>query len=302
MRENSTELRRSWNMKRMFQLVVFGCLIFLSSRAAAYSIQSPLLADVDMNKRAGRGSDLIVPFQLESGETARFILDTGSSTSLIDKSLEPKLGKRLGSTTISMFGKNKQKSGIYAAPKLYLEKVRLMTGDKIHTNDFKPQRTHVMGLLGMDCLKHYCIQLDFQAGKVRFLDSAHLNVDNLGKAYPITISRWGRPFILHNSLIGEVKTNTPVTTRELPPTYALIDSGYFADGRVDTGTNVAGDPTWIHLSECVWDGETYTNIAVGHGENANIIGLKFLARHLVTLGFPQRTMYLKQTSVGPLKK
>jgi len=30
------------------------------------------------------------------------------------------------------------------------------------------------------------------------------------------------------------------------------------------------------------------------------LGLRFLARHLVTFDFPKRTMYLKQTSVGPL--
>jgi hypothetical protein len=32
----------------------------------------------------------------------------------------------------------------------------------------------------------------------------------------------------------------------------------------------------------------------------NVIGLRFLARHLVTLNFPKRTMYLKRTSPGPL--
>jgi hypothetical protein len=32
----------------------------------------------------------------------------------------------------------------------------------------------------------------------------------------------------------------------------------------------------------------------------NLIGLGFLARHLVTFDFPNRTLYLKQTSVGPL--
>jgi hypothetical protein len=32
------------------------------------------------------------------------------------------------------------------------------------------------------------------------------------------------------------------------------------------------------------------------------IGLSFLARHLVTLDFPGRTLYLKRVSVGPLPK
>jgi hypothetical protein len=51
------------------------------------------------------------------------------------------------------------------------------------------------------------------------------------------------------------------------------------------------------LPECVWDGRYYTNLDVDVGINA--IGLRFLARHLVTFDFPNRTMYLKQTSTGP---
>jgi len=31
-----------------------------------------------------------------------------------------------------------------------------------------------------------------------------------------------------------------------------------------------------------------------------LLGLQFLARHLITLNFPKRIMYLKRTSVGPL--
>src|SRR5207244_13623223 len=36
------------------------------------------------------------------------------------------------------------------------------------------------------------------------------------------------------------------------------------------------------------------------GNDLGILGLRFLARHLVTFDFPKRTMYLKQTSIGPL--
>ena len=250
-----------------------------------------------MNENAGRGADLVVPLRLDSGETGLFVVDTGSSDTVVDKSLEPELGKRFRTTSIAMFGRNRQSSGTYAAPKLRLGDIPLLTGSRVRTYDFKPQTTHIMGLLGMDCLKHYCIQWDFQAGKMRFLDPQGLKAEELGKAYPIIFSGQGRPFIFHNSLIGEVRTNTPVTTREFPATYALIDSGYSADGRVDTGTNGSG---WIHLPECVWGGRNYTKLTVGQGENANLLGLRFLARHLVTLDFPNQKLYLKQTTVDPL--
>jgi hypothetical protein len=36
------------------------------------------------------------------------------------------------------------------------------------------------------------------------------------------------------------------------------------------------------------------------GKGTDLIGLRFLARHLVTFDFPNRRMYLKRTSTGPL--
>ena len=42
----------------------------------------------------------------------------------------------------------------------------------------------------------------------------------------------------------------------------------------------------------------HTNIA--WREELNLIGSRFLARHLVNFDFSEQTMYLKQTSSGPL--
>jgi hypothetical protein len=58
----------------------------------------------------------------------------------------------------------------------------------------------------------------------------------------------------------------------------------------------------------VFADETYSNLTFDRapemvGKNRtyhiNAIGLPFLARHLVTLNFPRKTMYLKRTEVGP---
>ena len=47
-------------------------------------------------------------------------------------------------------------------------------------------------------------------------------------------------------------------------------------------------------------GETYPDLGLWDSSGGNTIGLRFLARHLITLNFPKRIMYLKRTSVGPL--
>ena len=276
--------------------------------ATADSILPQIPTGVAMNKDAGRGGHLMVTLWSENGEKLPFIVDTGSPVTLFDKSMEPELGNRLGTGTCWNFGA-KHKTGIYAAPKLYLENTPLMTGSNIWSFNFKHlsflSGRRIMGILGMDCLHHYCIQLDFKAGKLRFLDPEQVNTADLGKAFPLTFSSEGqseneliRPFIHHLGLFGGKGTNS------------LVDTGFNTDGQVEKGV-IKGH--WLtraihflvrsralRLPECVWDGESYTHLNVNVGENANILGLRFLARHLVTLDFPKQTMYLKQTNTGPL--
>jgi hypothetical protein len=155
-----------------------------------------------------------------------------------------------------------------------------LTGKRIYTSDLK----HPSGILGMDCLKHYCIQLDFAARKMRFLNPGQVNAAELGKAFPLTF-RWNLPYIDHAGLIGGSRTNL------------LIDVGCRVDGLEDKSA-IKGLAQI--LQDCVWDGEIYTNLTVAAVEHGHVLGLNFFARHLVTLDFPKRMLYLKQTSVGSL--
>jgi hypothetical protein len=269
-----------------------------------------------MNKGAGRGSWLIVTLRLESGEELPFMVDTGSPITLLDKSLEPKLGKCLETMTFSTPGAEEE-SGFYPAPKLYLGNARLATDAYVASYPFKRlsarSHQHVMGILGMDCLRHYCIQMDFQTGKMRFLAADQVDAADCGKAFPLTFSNKGQnfppmfasagqndslPFIQHVGLLGGASTNS------------LIDTGDNVDGAVEKGA-VKGHywTRFVHFwlrfrtlrfPECVWDGQTHTKLRVNQGKNANRLGLRFLARHLVTFDFPRRTMYLQQKCVGPI--
>lgn len=307
-------------MKKIISTVrAFGTilsLLFLCSCAtrhhpSAIVAVTELPADVTLNKEVARGSRLIVTVRLENGEELPFDVDTGSPMTLFDKSLEPELGQCLGTVTLLNFG-TKTVGGVYKAPKLYLGGTPLMmNGNAIVTSDFQPLSANagrpIKGVLGMDVLENYCIQLDFEGAKMRFLNPDHLKDANLGKPFPISFSSEGqsmsdatRPYIHHGCLIGGEGTNL------------LIDTGYAADGALESGLfrreimehglregdAVHGRNGRVWFAECVWNGEIYTNLLVGEG--GNLIGLRFLSRHLVTLDFPSRTLYLKQTSIGPL--
>jgi hypothetical protein len=231
---------------------------------------------------------LFVNLRLEDGQECSFGVDTGAAGTILDKSLQSKLGKRLGAITLSGW-RGKTDSDLYAAPKLYLGNVRLMTDKKVAVSDFQWQSAitgrPVMGILGMDCLKHYCIQLDFESGKMRFLDPGKVDSGTLGNVFPI-VFKGNCPFIHHPSFTAQNSSR------------ALIDLGCVFDGFVEQSAVKGKNLDTVHLQKCNWSGETYSNLVVAGG--ANVVGLRFLARHLVTLDFPKQTMYLKKRNVSPL--
>jgi len=277
------------------------CLVLLCSCVTAPiwfandSIRPPLPAETSLNKGAGRGDNLYVTLHLESGEELLFLVDTGSPCTLLDQSLDPKLGKRLGRTKVKWLGGKgggKGRGSVYAAPKLYLDRTGLLTAPRILTLDLTPlpllPGRPVRGILGTDCLRHYCVQLDFESGKMRFLDPDHPGDENLGKAFPLKI------------FFGSVFT--PENLAGVKGEKSQIDTGCNFDGTLKPkllqrklreqtafGTNAPGT-----FSKAVWGGETYTNLVLsGYGGfwgGHNLVGLRFLARHKITLNFPKRTM------------
>lgn len=251
-----------------------------------------------MNKDVGRGNFLMMTLRLENGEQLPFVVDTGASITLFDKSLAPQLGKKIGDVSMGKWGQH-IKSDLYLTPNLYLGNVLLKTsGSKTTTVDlskFSIETGHpIKGVLGMNTLKHYCIQLDFDAGKIRFLDDEKADKRNWGKAFSIVANNAdSRPFVAQNLLGAQGP-------------HSLIDSGYLsADGWLrpksfQQWTNLASPLTGseAHSPYAVFGGEKYHDVSldVEHVDDADGIGLNFLARHLVTLDFPKHILYLKRTS------
>ncbi len=255
-----------------------------------------------MNPDAGRGDFLMMTLRLENGEELPFIVDTGTSTTLFDESLAPQLGEKVGAVSagnVEHWGQT-IKTDLYRAPKIFLGNAPLLqSGSNTLTMDLSKFSTltggPVKGILGMNVLEHYCLQLDFAAGKIRFLNDEQADKQNWGKAYPILPNGEDlRPFVAQN-LLG---AHGP---------HALIDSGYMSDGwlRVKAfqqWTNPAAALTAgeVHSPCGMFDGVKYRDVAldVQQVDDADGIGLNFLARHLVTLDFPKHTLYLKRTTDG----
>src|SRR5437773_12538482 len=97
-------------MRTIVKLRVLGASLALLLLCSCKTMREPgaivpaaeLPGEVTMNKDAGRGLWVFVTIRLESGEELPFVVDTGASWTAFDKSLEPKLGKRLGTRMVPL--------------------------------------------------------------------------------------------------------------------------------------------------------------------------------------------------------
>jgi hypothetical protein len=270
---------------------------------------APRPPDVLMNEDAGLGNWIIINIRLAGGENFPVVLDTGCPTTCLDTSFEPKLGQRVKTDVLWDFGV-KSEINLFLAPKFFLHNTPLTKiGPYVVTHDCKQISSIVgrpiMGILGMDILQNYCIQLDFAARKIRFLDYEGANK-----------SRWGAPLALLDAGDGCVIINDNLTGADTPG--SLIDTGYNQDGWLvprlfDHWTNQAAPllKGEVHSPNGTLGAKIYPDLNLRGVDptllltadthiKLNGIGLRLLARHLVTLDFPEQTIYLKRVSQGPL--
>jgi hypothetical protein len=286
----------------------------LANASAPGSLHLDLPAQISLDEAACSGGPVVVTLRLENQEKLDFLVDTGSVITILDKSLEPELGHRIGTGHTPVLDSRAGAQGIYRAPKVYLGDTQLLTAPRISTFELHCPSGHpYRGILGMDCLRHYCIQFDFAARRMRFLDPDHLDTQHLGRSFPITAK--GKSLTLFDAdLFGEGKMrflldsgfSGPFDAMLAPKLYKRLLEEHKTGGRADLSmmledgrsTSAASFP---RLDLC---GQTYTDlkfagVGLPHGIKG-IIGLRFVARHLTTINFPKRVLYLKRISSGPL--
>jgi hypothetical protein len=298
-------------MKIIRAIIASACLMFLCSCATRDSVRPSLPAETAFNKDAGRGQWIYVMLHLENGKELLFIADTGTTGAVLDKSLEPILGKRLGTRKANYPFYGKVTANVYKAPKLYLGSTCLATGNRILTDDLSRLSSDrpIMGILGMDCLRHYCIQLDFTASKIRFLDPDHSENENLGEKFLLTYTYFDGLTLIHMNLFGQSNTYLVDTgdtgddvalkpklfEQELRKSQEQTSSQFIFSRQIKTPAGVLVHE--VFFPGIVFNGEDCTNFILGDSPGRNLLGLRFLSRHLTTLNFPKRTMYLQRSNV-----
>ena len=301
-------------IRRIFLQLAAICGITLSlcSCATPTLVHPAALANpVSFNGEAGKGDWIKLNLRLENGkEIGPFMVDTGwPYKTVLDKSLAPLLGKRLGSGIFySPFMGGFVSSETYKTPKLYLGGAQLQMGPHVFVCDLQKLSRGLKGILGMDCLRHYCVQFDFARDEMRFLDpDAPANGDF---GHPIPLLMIDNLVIARSDVFGIGKVLfcpdtgchecdamlKPKLLRRLETKLKSSWSTSFP-GIKNNPVKVAG------FSKGIFAGETYNDLTIaawaGRWPDGNLLGLPFLARNRVTFDFPRRTMYLEKENSGP---
>lgn len=245
---------------------------------------------------------------------------------ILDESLDSILGKCLGTNQFGYrwFGKESVRS--YKAPKLYLGGVKLLTSDRVRkgarvynaprlycghaqlaTDDhiltfdlgtIFPNHS-VMGILGMDCLKHYCIQLDFAASRMVFLGPNEPTNRDLGRPYPLHMflgDAWVQgAFFDANGSHFWLDTGYPTDGALKPSLFLQVLAKNKAVPTTPSQSPKGVAPYGVQFQKLVFGGQAYHYVMLDDNKtlHRNIIGLRFLMRNFVTLNFPNRVMYLQ---------
>jgi hypothetical protein len=149
---------------------------FLVATLAFHFCMTEIRASDDTNIveqfRVTKDGDFILVPVMIGDDNYQFVLDTGTTGSVLDSSLEDKLGEPLGSVRLN----EKKLQPLYRMPRAFVGTSRIpLRGETLcmDLSGFRRSSGHdIRGFLGMDFLRKYVIRIDFDRGDVAFLRSA----------------------------------------------------------------------------------------------------------------------------------
>ena len=262
----------------------------------------PAVSDGVIAEFAINGQDDIFVPVVFKGIERNFVLDTGATHTVFDVAFRGYLGDPVQSKIVVTAGDPIQMK-LYHAPEAWVGPLNLKQAEMVLCLDLKMLSMvggkRIDGILGMNFLKRYIVRIDFDDGKLILLDPKTLPTPSWGQP---TVIRWARP--------GWFFVQAQILNRE---TAMLIDTGYNVTGMLQTelfeyvleaqqtetasvlGETAAGTVSrrQIRVQGLTVSSMEYSDVIISEG-NCNMLGLEFLARHIVTLDFPRGRMYLKK--------
>lgn len=266
------------------------------------NVSPKLLAEVRFE---GTAACITVPVKV-NGEFFRFTIDTGSELTIWDKSIAARLGRRTGRGSV-LGALGTFDVAVYEVPRAEVSSPKMRTPTTVGaidlTNFNASAETTVHGIFGMDFLKNYIVQFDFDDGRLRFLSS--LPVDDIGPEIPLVANGDNSPWIeldlftgnRQNFLIDTGSNSGICVPRDefdaavmAGRIQSITESTHMSISgqRAESSIGIAGS---LRLGPFVDRGVSISSRE--RSRVANRLGLGCLSRYLVTLDFMNGRIFLK---------
>ena len=245
---------------------------------------------------------MTVPVSLR-GETYEFLLDTGASGCLFDGSLAPLLGEPVG-RAYAQTPAGVEAVPLYRTPEASVGDLALDPDDLVACFDLSElvQLTgmQINGIIGMSFIERFGLELDFDAGFVRFLDSPVVPDSMIGAEVELDLQPDSPPGYTA-TLLDTVKWSF------------IFDTGCTSPGSIDHEAFSRLDD--IGLLHSVGFArrralhKSYTanlfvldSLAIGQFDHrdlfltqseSSVLGLPVLAQYNATFDFPERRLWLR---------
>lgn len=280
-------------------LAAIVCLTTKPGLAVAADRRSPPTAEFDV---APDGDFLILPVVINQREYP-FMVSTGLVTTVIDTSLRKKLEltKLESNRSAGRGGQGRDRfGGLHGS----LGNISLEFPDGVEAGDFNAMHDKLdlecVGEIGMDVLRRFVVQIDFDEGKLRLLSAVpagsgeSLRITPMGAeggAPLISVTVSGIPpekFILHTSrAANSLELCTELFSRlEEKEKLTVLDK----EKGVTRSAGVTFQAARLHSVQI--GKARHDDLMVNTGEH-NAVGLAYLARYVVTLDFPRNRVYWK---------
>jgi predicted aspartyl protease len=288
----------SVNKIQMFLLLTL-TLLWASASSLA---QSPGTATPLAECRIGKGARLIeVPVSIQD-KNLTFIVDTGAAYTCFDRRHSDLLGRAIRLVNIAT-PDEKTRALQYRCPPTRWIGLEIPEDVEVITSDLAPIRMAtgrpIDGILGMDVLHQYAIEIDFDSGRLRVWNPEDISRQQTGNTIEMSLNKDHLPYISMNGphgpksdcLVDTGANLSTLTSEDAQHWHENRDYQYFQSGNLAASATGLSRSRSGRISELKLADHVLRKIRFDISE-LNTLGLNILSRFSLLLDFPNRKLTL----------
>lgn len=299
-------------------IIISGGFLFSGCQSVKTKVIAPSEVLAEFEIRGGM-RHIILPVTFQ-GQEYPFALDTAGMKTLFDDSFKDKLGKRF---LWPLKGKGPEgktfKIEYYRDQDASVGPLVLADSSMIRACDLDKlvpgKNRKFQGIIGLDFLKKYIVQIDFDNGKVKFFKGRkEFDILSFLKPKENKHPEWGEPIPMKAKFLTGLRYVKGNLFDNMNIEF-LVDTGWLSFDSLKSrifdkiypqnlfhvkSTDIKSPSTELLNYNMI---NMIKNFSVGSLEyednifrrsNESVLGLLFFSRHLVTFDFPNNVMYLRK--------